>query len=286
MASAMSAEVASNGQSLAEAHRELLTNSALQFQFAEIKPQPPPSEWQQSLAEFLRAIGPFMSYLFWAGIAIIALLIIYFIVREIVERLPGWARAKTARATPPTPAAEFRPTKARAQALLEEADRLAREGRYDEAVRVLLHRSINDIENAFPSLVAPSLTAREIGGLEPLSARGREVFALIAARWRRACSAGGRLRPANSPSAGASMPTLSSGPRRDERRPRRRAQHVLDADHRRAADRRRVFVLGVHHFIDLRAGVKRGDNGAAHALSRSAIGLAGTMQLRARSRCR
>jgi hypothetical protein len=61
-----------------------------------------------------------------------------------------------------------------------EAKRLIAERRYEEAVRVLLHRSINDIEDAFPTLVAPSLTAREIGMLEQLSARGREVFSRIA----------------------------------------------------------------------------------------------------------
>ena len=179
MANAISAEAASSGQSLAAAHRELLTNPALQFHFAEIKPPPPPPAWLKALGEFLQAIGPFMSYVFWIGVAIMAAGVVYFIAREILRRLPGAAGARSATTTA-APAAEFRPTKARAQALLEEADRLAREGRYDEAVRVLLHRSINDIEDAFPALVAPSLTAREIGGLEQLSARGRDVFVHIA----------------------------------------------------------------------------------------------------------
>lgn len=179
MASAISAEAASNGQSLAAAHRELLTNSALQFHFAEVKPPPPTPAWLKALGEFLQAIGPFMSYVFWIGVAVMAAGVVYFIVREIFRRLPGTAGATSATTTA-APIVEFRPTKARAQALLEEADRLAREGRYDEAVRVLLHRSINDIEDAFPALVAPSFTAREIGGLDQLSARGRDVFARIA----------------------------------------------------------------------------------------------------------
>ena len=177
MASAISAGAVSNGQGLEAAHRELLANQTLQFRFAEIKPPPPPPEWLKELGEFLQAIGPAMSYVFWIGVVLIAAAILYFIGREILRRMPSGQTARTT-AAPAKP--EFRPTKERAQALLEEADRLAREGRYEEAVRVLLHRSINDIEDAFPALVAPSLTAREIGGLEQLSARGREVFARIA----------------------------------------------------------------------------------------------------------
>jgi hypothetical protein len=177
MISAIGAAAASNGQNFEAAHRDMLGDKSLQFRFAEIEPPPPPPEWLEGLGEFLKAIGPVMSYVFWIGVALMAAGILYFIAREILRRLPSSRAARqTAAATEP----EFHPTQERAQALLEEADRLARDGRYDEAVRVLLHRSINDIEDAFPSLIIPSLTAREIGGLEQLSARGRVVFARIA----------------------------------------------------------------------------------------------------------
>src|SRR5262249_8337494 len=119
---------------------------------------------------------------------------IYLILQEILRRLPGAPKAAKAVAAPRKP--EFRPTAARAQALLEEADRLARDGRFSEAARVLLHRSINDIEDAFPNLVMPSLTAREIGVLEPLSPRGRDVFAMIARAVERSLF-GGRDLDAN-----------------------------------------------------------------------------------------
>jgi hypothetical protein len=178
MATAISAEAVSNGQSLAAAHRELLADQALQFHFAKIAPPPPVPEWLKWLAKVLQALGPVMNYVFWGGIVLLAALILYFIGREILRRLPSSGDA-TEKATAAT-AAEFRPSKERAQALLEEADRLAREGRFSEAVRVLLHRSINDIEDTFPTLIMPSLTAREIGRLEQLSLRGREVFGRIA----------------------------------------------------------------------------------------------------------
>ncbi len=178
MASAISAEAATTGQSLDAAHRGLLADPSLQFHFAPPEALPPPPEWLQALGKFLSLFGPALNYIFWAGVAIIAALILYAIAREIIRRLPGTMGPT---ATPEAPAAaEFRPTQARARALLEEADRLAREGRYGEAARVLLHRSIDDIEETFPTLIAPSLTAREIGRLEQLSASGRAVFVKIA----------------------------------------------------------------------------------------------------------
>ena len=136
-------------------------------------------EWLKWLAETLQVLAPALNVIFWGGVILIAALILYAIAREILRRLPGAAAAAMASAAPAAKP-QFQPTRARAQALLEEADRLAREGRFNEAVRVLLHRSINDIEDAFPNLIVPSLTAREIGHIEQLSARGREVFVLIA----------------------------------------------------------------------------------------------------------
>ncbi|MBI1210366.1 MAG: hypothetical protein GC190_02800 [Alphaproteobacteria bacterium] len=167
-----------SSESFEAAHRHLLKDSSLQFKFAVPPPQQPPSAWLKALGEALQALAPFLNVIFWGGVALIAAYILYIILREIIARLPG--PPKPAAVTTPQSKPKFKPTQAQAQALLEEADRLAREGRYSEAARVLLHRSINDIEDAFPNLVMPSLTAREIGRLEPLSARGRDVFALIA----------------------------------------------------------------------------------------------------------
>ena len=136
------------------------------------------TDWLQAIARLFELIAPFMAYIFWAGVIAVAGLIAYAILSEIMRRLPG--RAPSAPKPIDLPAPEFHPAANRARALLEEADRLAREGRFDEAARVILHRSIEDMEQAFPSAIAPSMTSREISGLEYLSEKGRATFTGIA----------------------------------------------------------------------------------------------------------
>ncbi|HVZ99997.1 MAG TPA: DUF4129 domain-containing protein [Caulobacterales bacterium] len=162
-------------QSFAEAHRAVLADHSLQFRFEDVaRPDPPPPQnWA-----WLEAIAPYLQAIFWIGVAALTALGLYMIVREIIARLP--ARAKIKAAEQAAPVVEFRPTQARARALLEEADRLAREGRYAEAARVLLHRSIEDMQRNFPIRIAPSMTSREIAALDRLSATARAVFSKIA----------------------------------------------------------------------------------------------------------
>ena len=70
--------------------------------------------------------------------------------------------------------------RAAALALLEDADALAAAGRYDEAVHLLLQRSVHHIAAARPDWLSPSSTAREIGLIPGLPAAARHAFALIA----------------------------------------------------------------------------------------------------------
>ncbi len=81
--------------------------------------------------------------------------------------------------------ADFRPDQSHARQLLEEADRLASEGRFDEATHLLLQRSVAQIAEARPDLVPPSVTARELAGLPALPDPARHAFATIAARVER-----------------------------------------------------------------------------------------------------
>ena len=69
--------------------------------------------------------------------------------------------------------------------LLDDADRLAAEGRYDEATHLLLKRSVGQIARARPDLLAPSSTAREIADLRALPEAARGSFAVIAERVER-----------------------------------------------------------------------------------------------------
>ena len=164
--------------SFERAHRALLGDPTLQFKFDQPDPPQPPPYWLEPLVEFFRLIAPFLYYIFWAGVAVVAAMIIYWIVSEIARRIPQTKAEEKPQAD--VPVAEFRPAAARARALLEEADRLAREGRYGEAVRVLLHRSIEDMDAAYPATIMPSMTSREISGLQYLSVKGRATFTKIA----------------------------------------------------------------------------------------------------------
>lgn len=70
-------------------------------------------------------------------------------------------------------------------ALLEDADALAAQGRYDEATHLLLRRSVGQIAAARPGLVEPATTARELAALPALPDAARGAFATIAARVER-----------------------------------------------------------------------------------------------------
>lgn len=160
------------------AHRDLLADPSLQFSFERPETPDPPPDWLSPLADFFEWVAPYLSYIFWVGVAIVAAMIVYAIVTEVMRRFPK----TTAEAPPPVeiPVPEFHPAAARARALLEEADRMAREGRYGEAVRILLHRSIEDMDEAYPATIRPSMTSREISMLQFLSAQGRATFVKIA----------------------------------------------------------------------------------------------------------
>nr|WP_238401717.1 hypothetical protein [Altererythrobacter sp. C41] len=80
---------------------------------------------------------------------------------------------------------EWIPDRTEALALLEDADRLAAEGRYDEATRLLLQRSVGQIAAVRPDWVEPSSTARELASLAALPEAAREAFAAIAERVER-----------------------------------------------------------------------------------------------------
>jgi hypothetical protein len=184
----MAAGTAADAEKFERLHRELLADPSLQFQFERAEaPQPPPS-WLEPLIRLIEAIAPFLNYVFWAGVAFVVGLIVYVIVREVLRRLPD--ATNEAKAEEDVPVPEYRPAAARAHALLEEADRLAKEGRFGEAVRVLLHRSIEDMEKAFPDAIMPSMTSREISMIEHLSEAGRTTFTLIARAVERSLFAG------------------------------------------------------------------------------------------------
>jgi hypothetical protein len=63
---------------------------------------------------------------------------------------------------------------------LDEADALAAQGKFAEAIHHLLFRSIEDISSRRPNLVRPALTSREIAASRAIPSRAGELFASIA----------------------------------------------------------------------------------------------------------
>jgi len=80
---------------------------------------------------------------------------------------------------------EWQPDRAESIALLEDADHLAAEGKYDEAVHLLLQRSVAQIASAKPDWVVPASTARELAALPALSEAARAAFGTISERVER-----------------------------------------------------------------------------------------------------
>jgi hypothetical protein len=166
-----------NAEWLARMHKQLLADDSIQFDLpAYVQPKPP--EWLKPFLDALAKLGPYMIYFFWGavilGVAIIALLVILE-ARGVAWRLP-WRRAgKQAEATE-----EWRPDAVVAQVLLSEADALAARGAYDEAVHLLLRRSVGDIATRLPDFLRPSLTARDIAAAGSIPTRPRAAFSEIA----------------------------------------------------------------------------------------------------------
>lgn len=159
---------------LAELHAELVAREDLQFDFPPyVEPKPP--AWADALVRFFEAIGPILKIVFWVGLVVGGLLIVYFAAREVQAT---WTRRRKAReAVLP---ADWAPEPETAKALLEDADRLAAEGRFEEAVHLLLFRSIDDLAGRRPEAVRPALTSRDIARIEAMPGPARSAFSRIA----------------------------------------------------------------------------------------------------------
>lgn len=174
------------------------SDDAIQFQ-----PVPPPKspeapaspDWLVDLLDWLgrvfapvaRAIAGNWFWLQWALLALLALLIMWGLWRLIdpaTMRLRRRGREEVA---------ELQVDQGQALQLLEEADRLAAEGRFDEATHLLLQRSVGQIAELRPDLIPPSSTAREIAALPALPDTARNAFGTIAGRVERSLFALTRL---------------------------------------------------------------------------------------------
>ena len=158
---------------LAAAHKALLKTPGIQFDFQKTV-EPPPPEWLKPLIAFLQAIAPVLQVIFWGGLIIGAALVLFFIVREFAPE--SWFRGRKTI----VPVTDCRPGPGKARALLEDADTRAASGRFDEAIHLLLFRSIDDLAARRPGAVGPALTSRDISTLRVLPDDARTAFARLA----------------------------------------------------------------------------------------------------------
>lgn len=168
-----------DADALEDAHRIYLRDGALQLVRPEqeetrIEPSAPP-EWLQSIGRFIEALGPLFQFVFWCAVVLVVVALLWFLFGEAIRLRLGWQKKPKTRARDDI-LTGIRPDAQRARSLLEEADALAREGRFAEAVHLLLFRSIEDIQERLEGGVAPSLTAREIAGLGSLPDRAKRAL--------------------------------------------------------------------------------------------------------------
>ncbi len=174
-------------QKLAAAHQALLHTRGLQLDFTSAPKQPEPPSWLLAFFRALAELAPVLQYVFWGGIAVGVALIVWLAIREVIAT--RWRKDVQ------PPVADWRPEPEKARALLEDADRLAAEGRFGDAIHLLLFRSIDDLAGRRPGLIRPALTSRDIADLEQMPAPARGAFGRIAERVERSVFGGRAMGP-------------------------------------------------------------------------------------------
>ncbi|WP_447724120.1 DUF4129 domain-containing protein [Sphingomonas koreensis] len=178
------------------AQRAIRGDSSIQFDLPwyQMEPRSPPPRWLMeildSLNRFVEWVGGGWKVLMWAAIAAVVIALILALFPAVRE----WFAARLLRRGEATvEPLRWAPEAGAARALLDEADRLAATGRYAEAVRLILHRSIEDIEKWRGDSLRPSLTSRDIAAFESLPDTARTVFHSIVADVERSLFGGKAL---------------------------------------------------------------------------------------------
>ena len=165
-------------------YSQTIAGGEIQTAFPPPPPPPPPTpEWLKSLFD---AIGSFFQWsapaakpLLWIAVAVVVLFLLYHFVPAFarwVDNLPFRRKPGVGDEADNIGLAEA----GAARALLAEADALAAEGRFAEAVHLLLYRSVEDIEGRRPGLVKPAMTSRDLAEARDLPMIARDAFSRIA----------------------------------------------------------------------------------------------------------
>lgn len=180
---------------IADTIAELKADGSHQFGIAPAPPIPKPGWLARVLGDFFEWLGkgglPGVQLLGWLLIIALGLFLLYLfvpVVRDTVDA--AIARLRGRGGKDDAAADDWQPDHAAARNLLAEADALAAAGRFDEAVHLLLGRSLEDIQSRRPGLLKPALTARAIAAMRDLPDAARAAFGRIAeaverSRWAR-----------------------------------------------------------------------------------------------------
>lgn len=182
-----------------QAYRALRSDPSVQFTYAApARPSKPP-HWLEAffhwIGESLRPVGralrwlgnlvpegPYAKILLWGVIASAGAALAWALYNRL--RNGSWRlwprRAAGTEWRAGQDEDQWQPEQASARSWLEEADALAVQGRFAEAIHHLLLRSIEDIRRRRPAVVRPALTSRELAASEGIPGRARDLFAAIA----------------------------------------------------------------------------------------------------------
>ncbi len=207
-------QVATATDRFAAAHAALTADPTVQFTLQRAPPPPQAPEWLKHfgawLGKLLEPVGrfllwldsllprwPYARILLWGVLAIVVGAVAwatYQRLRHGTWRWP-WRLTRRAATVAVAPAPEWAPEAAPAREWLREADALAAQGRFAEAVHHLLRRSIDDIARRRPRLVRPALTSRELSASDAIPASARDLFAGIARLVERSLFGGRSVGP-------------------------------------------------------------------------------------------
>jgi hypothetical protein len=184
---------AGDADRFAAAHAALKADPSVQFNLTTAPADPETPQWLKAVLEwlghalepvgrFLKWIGSFMPdapvarILLWGVLAIAILAILWSVYERIRTgewRMPSLRRASLSE---PVLDEDWAPEALPAVEWLREADALAEQGRFAEAIHHLLFRSIEDISRKRPDVVRPALTSREISASAGIPGQARELF--------------------------------------------------------------------------------------------------------------
>lgn len=204
------------------AHAALKADSSVQFAFLRPTPPPQPPAWLKPVFQWLRSVfrpigqffrwidswfpnWPFARIFLWSVLAVVVAMLLWVAYQRIRHGEWRMPRFRPPRAASVDLEAEgWTPEVAPAREWLREADAMAAQGRFAEAIHHLLLRSVDDIARRRPRVVRPALTSRELGASEAIPPSARNLFAGIARLVERSLFGGRALDAADWASARAS----------------------------------------------------------------------------------